>query len=114
MAWSVDTVFVWVRDLDASVHWYRSLGLEDGPRYGTWQTMSVSGTARFALHEGDRPDGAPTAVIAFRVSDLEVEIERLAKDGIIPIDEVTDTGSGRFVTFEDPDSNQVQLMQREE
>lgn len=76
--------------------------------------MEVSGETRFALHEGTRPEGGPTAAIAFRVNDLDVEIERLGKRGIIPIESITDTGTARFATFEDPDSNQIQLLQRED
>jgi hypothetical protein len=34
MPFQVDTVFVWVTDLDASVEWYAMLGIGAGPRYG--------------------------------------------------------------------------------
>lgn len=74
--------------------------------------MEVSGDTRFALHQGVRPPGPSTAVAAFRTGDLESEIERLAGRGIIPIDEVTDTGTARFVTFVDPDGNEIQLLER--
>jgi predicted enzyme related to lactoylglutathione lyase len=51
-------------------------------------------------------------VISFRVPDLRAEIERLAGEGIAPIDEVTDSGTARFVTFADPDGNEIQLLER--
>lgn len=64
MALQVDTVFVWVTDLDRSVEWYASLGIEPGPRYGAWQNMAVDGKVRFALHLGDRPQGRATGAVA--------------------------------------------------
>lgn len=112
MGLQVDTVFVWVTDLDEALDWYRSVGFEPGPLYGPWQTMDVDGETRFALHQGIREDGPSTAVLAFRVGDLDAEIERLAGLGILPVDEITDTGTARFVTFADPDGNEIQLLQR--
>jgi predicted enzyme related to lactoylglutathione lyase len=72
----------------------------------------MEGETRFALHQGIRPEGGSTAVISFRVPDLRAEIERLAGEGIAPIDEVTDSGTARFVTFADPDGNEIQLLER--
>jgi predicted enzyme related to lactoylglutathione lyase len=113
MGLQVDTAFVWVTDLDRALAWYSAIGIEPGPRYGAWQNMIVDGETRFALHEGDRPSGAATAVIAFRVDDLDAEIDRLGHLGIEPSDpEVTNTGVARFTTFTDPDANDIQLMQR--
>jgi catechol 2,3-dioxygenase-like lactoylglutathione lyase family enzyme len=111
MALGIDTVFVWVTDLDGSLDWYRRFGVEPGPRYGDFQVMQTEG-ARFALHQGPRPTGDPTAVVGFGVASLETEIERVAGLGIVPIDGITDTGSARFITFADPDGNQIQLVQR--
>ncbi len=113
MALQVDTVFVWVTDLDRSVEWYASLGIEPGSRYGAWQNMAVDGKVRFALHLGDRPEGRATGAVAFRVDDLDTELERLAGLGIEPTDSsTTDTGVARFTTFGDPDGNDIQLLER--
>lgn len=112
MTLQVDTVFIWVTDLDVSLEWYRSVGFEPGPRYDTWQVMNVVGETRFALHQGLRPDGPSTSVTSFRVGDLESAIERLSREGIEPTDTVTDTGTARFVTFVDPDGNEIQLLER--
>lgn len=113
MALQVDTVFVWVTDLDRSVDWYAQLGIEAGPRYGDWQTMTVDGETRFALHHGERSEGPSTSVPSFRVGDLDAEIERLSSLGIEPTDaEITDTGVARFTTFTDPDGNAIQLLER--
>ena len=107
----VDTVFIWVSDVERALGFYRDvLGIETGPRYGAWQSMEVDGT-RFALHEGS-PDGGQRAVVSFRVDDLDAEIERLTGLGHGPIDEVTDTGVARFATFVDPDGTHIQLLER--
>lgn len=108
----VDTLFIWVTDLEESLDWYQQVGFEPGPRYGTWQVMNVEGDTRFALHQGIRDPGPSTSVPSFRVDDLQGEIERLTDLGIEPIDEITDSGTARFVTFMDPDGNEIQLLER--
>jgi len=75
--------------------------------------MTTDGRTRFGLHQGEREREDPTAAIAFGVPDLDAEMTRLADVGIDPIDgEVTDTGAARFVTYCDPDGNEVQLLER--
>ncbi|MDP9493650.1 MAG: VOC family protein [Actinomycetota bacterium] len=113
MSFTIDTVFVWVADIDRSVAWYRGFGIEAGPRHGTWQAMKTDGGTRFGLHQGERKRDEPTAAIAFGVTDLTAEMTRLADLGIAPVDaEVTDTGAARFTTYRDPDGNEVQLLER--
>lgn len=112
MGLELDTVFVWVSDLERSIPWYRAVGLEAGVPHGTWQEISVSGVTRFALHQGDRPEGPPTSVISFRVDDLTAHMERLAGSGIEPLGPVTDTGVARFAAYADPDGNEIQFLER--
>ena len=113
MSVQLDTVFVWVNDVEASLGFYEALGIPAGTRFGAWQNMRVDGQTRFALHEGERPSGRSTSVPSFLVADLDGEIARLGDLGIHPIDqEITDTGMARFTTFADPDGNELQLIQR--
>lgn len=112
MGLQVDTVFIWVTDLDESLGWYQAIGFEPGPRYSTWQVMAVDGETRFALHQGIRSEGPSTAVVSFRVDDLKAEVARLADLGIEARDDVTDSGTARFNTFIDPDGNEIQLLER--
>lgn len=113
MAYQVDTVFVWVSDLTEASGWYSQFGIETGPRYGSWQTMIVDGDTHFALHEGARREGPSTGAIVFRVDNLDHEIQRLAGLAITPTEaQVTDTGISRFTTFQDPDGNDIQLLER--
>ncbi len=109
----VDTVFVWVADLERSMPFYRDvLGLEPGPRFGSWQAMATEG-ARFALHEGEAPDGErQRAVVGFAVPDLEAAVDRIRQLGHEPIGPPADTGVSWFVTYEDPDGTHVQLIER--
>ena len=109
----IDTVFLWVGDLDRAVAWYRDrLGIEPGPRYGRWQSMTLGGETVFALHQGPGGHAAVNAVVGFRVDDLDAAIATLAASGIEPVDaNVTDTGYKRFTTFSDPDGNHIQLVE---
>lgn len=112
MTLQVDTVFIWVNDLETALDWYRAIGFEPGPLYETWQVMKVEGETKFALHQGIREPGPSTTVVSFRVGDLEAEMARLSESGIEPRDEITETGTTRFTTFVDPDGNEIQLLER--
>lgn len=113
MTFQLDTVFVWVTDMERAVDWYAKFGIGAGDRYGAWQNMRLGGDTRFALHQGERSSGPSTSVPSFRVGDLDAEIRRLENLGIEPTDpEITDTGVARFTTFTDPDGNQIQLLER--
>lgn len=112
MSLQVDTLFIWVTDIDESLAWYTTLGFGVGPRYGPWQVMELGGETRFALHQGIREPGPSTAVPSFRVEDLDAELERLAGAGIEQRDDITDTGTTRFATLVDPDGNEIQLLER--
>lgn len=113
MSLQVDTVYVWVNDLEQALQWYATLGFEPGDRYGPWQTMNMAGNVAFALHQGIREEGPATAVVSFLVDDLESEIKRLSDLYIEPSDpDITDTGTARFTTFKDPDGNEIQLLER--
>ena len=113
MSLQVDTVYVWVNDLEQALEWYGAIGFEPGERYGPWQTLQVGGDVAFALHQGIREEGPATAVISFLVDDLEAEIARLSGLFIEPSDpEITNTGTSRYTTFTDPDGNEIQLLAR--
>jgi catechol 2,3-dioxygenase-like lactoylglutathione lyase family enzyme len=113
VTFQLDTVFIWVTNLDRSLEWYAKLGVQPGDRHGAWQNMQIDGDVRFALHEGARPEGPSTAVPSFLVGDLDAELRRLENLGVEPTDpEITNTGVARFTTFTDPDGNEVQLLER--
>ena len=108
----VDTVFVWVADIDRALSWYAKLGLDPGPRHAAWQPMALDGDTVFALHEGRGEHTRVNAVVGLRVDDLDGAIGQLADAGIEPLDSMlTDTGQRRFTTYVDPDGNQIQLIE---
>lgn len=111
---NVDTVFLWVSDLDRALSWYRDhLDIHPGPRFGRWQSMEIGGETVFALHEGSGDHSSVNAVVGLRVDDLDAAVAELADEGIDPIDaQITDTGHKRFITFADPDGNHIQLVAR--
>ena len=43
MTFELDTVFVWVSDVEQALDWYAKLGIQAGERYGSWQNMRVKG-----------------------------------------------------------------------
>ena len=111
---TLDTVFLWVSDLDRSVEWYRDrLGIRPGPRHGDWQVMVIDGDVTFALHRSpEEVTPSRSAVLGFRVDDLPTATEDLAASGVEPVDQtVTDTGFKRFRTFADPDGHLIQLIE---
>ena len=111
---TLDTVFLWVSDLDRSVSWYRDrLGIRPGPRHGDWQVMAIDGEVTFALHaSSEKVAPSRSAVLGFRVDDLHAATDELTGAGSDPVDQtVTDTGFKRFRTFADPDGHLIQLIE---
>lgn len=111
---TLDTVFLWVTDLNRSVEWYRNrLGIRPGPRHGDWQVMAIDGDVTFALHgSSETVTPSRSAVLGFRVDDLDAATEELGRAGVDPVDQTaTDTGFKRFRTFADPDGHLIQLVE---
>jgi catechol 2,3-dioxygenase-like lactoylglutathione lyase family enzyme len=108
----LDHVYYWVRDMDASVAFYRdvvglSLERRDGDEWAEFDAPPV----RLALHgTRDVPPGSGTVV--FRVEDLDAARWTLERRGAV-FDEFTGEveGFARFATFRDPDRNPIQLIE---
>lgn len=108
----IDVVFYWVTDIDQALEFYTgALGIEAGPRHGTWQEMEVPGTTRFALHGGSPGNRSVNAVVSFVVPDLDTAIAELAAKGHEPTVEITNTGRARFAEYADPDGNLVHILE---
>ena len=109
---TLDLVFVWTRDLERATTWYATvLGRQPSARDGEWQTFELPDGPGLALH-GTQSENLRGTVVGMRCHDLEATIARLAEQGILPNDEITDIGSGRFATYTDPDGNALQLIER--
>ena len=111
----LDTVFLWVDDLDRSTAFYRDVvGIRPGPRHGAWQIMDLGDEGiTFALHGSDEPvTPSGSVVVGFRVADLDAATAALEAAGCAPIDpEPTEAGLKAFMTFTDPDGHAFQLIE---
>lgn len=108
----LDLAFSWVTDLEHAVGWYEAvLGVTSGVPAGDWHSFRLPARPTFALHRAVA-DGSSGTVIGFRVPDVDVAIAELRTIGIDPVGSITDTGRLRFVEYEDPDGNRLQLIER--
>jgi catechol 2,3-dioxygenase-like lactoylglutathione lyase family enzyme len=117
-------LWVPVRDVEISTRWYTQvLGLEllreplrseDGPTNalcrlspdgpGLFLTQVDSAAPMHFDHRGDR-----TAMIEFRVDDIEALHARLLKEGVPVFGRLDEPPCGRYLHLLDPDGNKVQV-----
>jgi len=114
----VGQIHISVRDVDASVAFYRDvLGIPFLFRVpGQPMAFFQSGDVRLYLGTPERPEFASKCVIYFRVDDVDAEFERLTAAGALMLDKPhvvhRDGGSELWMTFlTDPDGHQIGLME---
>jgi catechol 2,3-dioxygenase-like lactoylglutathione lyase family enzyme len=101
-----------VTDWPAALAWYRDrLGLAvdllDEPNQFA---LLTAGAARVALKAGTSTPGGTK--LAFRVADLNAQIERLGRLGVAPLQSVRASAEGyRSVRFADPDGHPIELFE---
>jgi predicted enzyme related to lactoylglutathione lyase len=118
-------LWVPVQDVEASTRWYTQvLGLEllreprrseDGNRNalcrlspegpGLFLTQVATAAPMYFDHQGHR-----TAMIEFRVDDIEALHARLVQEGVSVFDRLDEPPCGRYLHLLDPDGNKVQLF----
>lgn len=78
-----------------------------------WVEYDLAGST-FALTSMDfgRKPGAPGALVAFEVDDLDAEVKSLKALGVPFATEIMDTPVCRMAAIADPDGNHVTLHQR--
>lgn len=117
----VDYVILYVRDLDASIAFYRDVvGLPFKFKQANYAEFATEGT-KFALFERSsvpdligRPvsDGGPSGEVAFVVDDVDAEATRLAAAGVRILSRPVDRPWGhRTLYFLDPDEHVVEFAQ---
>ena len=71
-------------DLEASVEFYRRLGLElivrDSPKYARF--ACPKGGATFSIHLAERVETASTPVVYFELDDLDAKVRELVASGL--------------------------------
>ena len=117
----VDYVILYVRDLDASIAFYRDVvRLPFKFRQSTYAEFATEGT-KFALFERSavpdligRPvtEGGPTGEVAFVVEDVDAEAQRMDALGIEILSRPVDRPWGhRTLYVLDPDGHLVEFAQ---
>lgn len=111
------TVIYQVSDMDRSVAFYnRVLGLELEMATPHWSSL-VCGDVRIGLHPPFTGQTAPYGgggkgwLLNFEVNDIENAREALAKAGIKMSKELHEIPGGVVLDLEDPDGNNIQLVQ---
>ena len=104
-----------VSDIKAARHFYEDvLGLKlTHEAGGEWFEYDVGDTT-FAISTADAEHPVPVrgAVLAFEVSDLDAEVERLQKRSARFRQGITETQVCRFAIVLDPDGSEVILHKR--
>lgn len=109
----IDVVYLYVRDLERSLAFYRDLlgiALEGD---GDWAETTFADGVRFALHAsaGDVELGSGTVRVDFEVADIEATAARLREAGV-EIGEIERDDWGAACEFVDPDGYRLHLFER--
>ena len=112
----LDHVYYWVTDMERAVGFYRDVvGLPLIRRAGDEWAEFDAGAVRLALHGAVHghapPPGGATAV--FLVDDLDGARANLTARGVSFGHEGGVEGYARFLAFNDPDGNTVQIIEYE-
>jgi catechol 2,3-dioxygenase-like lactoylglutathione lyase family enzyme len=104
-----------VRDIKRSRHFYEDvLGLQlTHSTHGDWFEYDLGDTT-FVITSADAEHPTPVkgALVAFEVDDLDSEIARLKKLGVVFKSETGESPVCRYATLLDPNGNEVLIHQR--
>ena len=115
---SFGEVQTFVSDLDAASKFYVDmLGLKLVKQTDRWLILDISGN-QFVLMGGARPVrreesyGAECAtVLCLLTDDINRDYEALQAKGVRFFSEVNEVAEGKYVAFQDPDGNLLELIQ---
>jgi catechol 2,3-dioxygenase-like lactoylglutathione lyase family enzyme len=112
-------VQTFVSNLAAARQFYvDTLGLKLVKKTADWLVLDVSGN-QFILMAGARPISRQGAygsecatVLCLLSDDIDKDYETLAAKGVRFFSEVNSVPEGRYVAFQDPDGNLLELIQK--
>ena len=113
---SINVVYLYVRDVDRSVAFYRDLlgvPLVRDEHDAAWAEAKLPGGIRFALHQshpGGEPQTPSSVVIDFETSDIEAAAERLRAAGV-RVGELMRKEWGSALEVYDPDGYRIDLFE---
>lgn len=109
----IDAVFIYVEDLERSIHFYRDLlGIPLGVRDGDWVEGRFPSGVRFALHQahpGREPQTPGSVIVDFRVADLDAAATGLRAKGV-RVEGPRHEAFGSLCEVFDPDGYRIQLF----
>ena len=110
---NLNQVTVLVSDLQASIRFYKTLGLlqiVDSPHYARFECPA--GDATFSLHISEEPVLPSSSVIYFETDDLDRSVKELQQKGIVFDSQPADMRwAWREARLEDPDGHPLCLYQ---
>ncbi|MFC4548739.1 MULTISPECIES: VOC family protein [Halorussus] len=111
----IGNVFVPVSDMERSVEWYSELfGLpaEDTAHEGTIYDVEMAGETGLVLDANRPVENSSQPLYFFWTDDAEATRDFLVDLDVPVVMGPEDVGSVTFVTFEDPDGNQLMACQK--
>jgi catechol 2,3-dioxygenase-like lactoylglutathione lyase family enzyme len=108
----INVVYLYVRDLDRSVAFYRDVLGIPLERQGDWAEATFRDGLRFALHlaHGDEELGSGTVRVDFEVADIDESVAALRAAGVEAA-EIEREFWGSACEFVDPDGYRLHLFQ---
>ena len=114
LAKDLAVVFVYVKDIDRSVAFYRDvlgIPLERDEHDGDWYEHRFPSGVRFGMHtahEGAMPQPPGSVIVDFVIDDVGEALRRLEQAGVA-IRSVMREGWGSTIEVADPDGHRIQL-----
>lgn len=114
LAKDLAVVFVYVKDIERSVAFYRDvlgIPLERDEHDADWYEHRFPSGVRFGMHiahEGAMPQPPGSVVVDFAIDDVEAALARLERAGVA-VRSVMRESWGTTVEVADPDGHRIQL-----
>jgi catechol 2,3-dioxygenase-like lactoylglutathione lyase family enzyme len=114
MVQTLDSIIIYVSDVDSSIAWYQDvLGIELSAKHGHFAVFHL-GNVRISLHGGELDPNATrdnTSMPVFLIENFESTKANLENKGIKFVYE-NEIPNARFGTFLDLDGNPLQIIER--